>query len=932
MPAEPHFDPYLGQLKLSPRVAYLREIYFRAMPEVCIERPWLITKYCRNNNLFGKDRILVLEKAKTYRYVLENRAAIVRHGYGYESCGVGKGMRRFQFTDLSPFAGSTTGKFKGVPLYPEFLALSLWPELWSISTRRKNPYQLSEEDARKLNQEIFPYWMEETLLERTRARLRANGADPPEINLLEHLVFFLASKTNCISHTIPDFSRAIRLGLGAIIEDAREKRDRAADPAQREFYTAVAEALKGIVAYSHNLASRAEELALKENHPGRKQELLEMAGVYRQVPGLPARTFREGLTTVWVCWTALHLENPNIGLSLGRLDQVLYDLYAQDIRRTLTLEEALELVCCLWLKIGDHVPMIPEAGEQLFGGTGSNQAITLGGVKANGEDAVNELTYLMLRATELMMLRDPNLNARYYPGVNRLEYLRRLCDANLKTRATPALHHDRAVIRALMAQGDTLEQARDYGIVGYVEPVSNGRAYTASSSILLNLPSVLELTLYDGHHRHVGMDRPIGLRTGNPADGGNPPFRTFEQFREAFKRQLDWMAGVTTRLNDELGKTHQKFYPTPILSALFEGPLEKGKDLIDGGAAINASGVTIIGLADVADSLSAIEQVIYRDRQATFPQLIEALNRDFEGHAALHEQLKKAPKYGNEDPLAEANVRWLVEALSGAFQDKITYRGGRYRVEYWTMTNHAGFGRLTRALPSGRKAHENLASGITPVSGATAALTPALNCVAALPARCVANGMALNLKYTPEADRKSLLDNFVASVEGYFDDQGGGRNGGMEIQFNVADHQTLVDAARHPEKKEYRELLVRVSGYTAYFKDLNPQMQKEIIDRTEYLLSTGRMRPYEPFPVVWEKKEIDLGWLIKCIPGSLPDKLLEALLRGMDLAFCLSRGYRRNIENFKGNYLFRTRDGQGPPEPGHRQAIGQTLQAWMTFL
>lgn len=313
---------------------------------------------------------------------------------------------------------------------------------------------------------------------------------------------------------------------------------------------------------------------------------------------------------------------------------------------------------------------------------------------------MNELTHVMLRATELMMLRDPNLNACYYPGVNRPEYLRRLCDANLQTKATPALHNDKAVIKALMAQGDTLDQARDYGIIGCVEPASNGRAYTASSSILLNLPSVLELTLYDGHHRHIGMDRLITLRTGNPVDGENPPFPTFEQFREAVKKQLRWIVEMTTKLNDELGQTHQKFYPTPILSALFEGPMEKGKDLIDGGAKINASGVTIIGLADVADSLTAIDQVIYRRKEATFPQLIDALNKDFEGAPALHERLKKAPKYGNKDPTAEANVRWLVETIHESFQGKKTYRGGRYRVGYWSMTNYAGFGQLIQALRS----------------------------------------------------------------------------------------------------------------------------------------------------------------------------------------------------------------------------------------
>ncbi len=278
--------------------------------------------------------------------------------------------------------------------------------------------------------------------------------------------------------------------------------------------------------------------------------------------------------------------------------------------------------------------------------------------------------------------------------------------------------------------------------------------------------------------------------------------------------------------------------------------MEKGKDLIQGGATINSSGATIIGLADVADSLSAIQRVVFEEK-LPFPDLLDAIEKNFEGYDALQRRLMnpdKTPKYGNEDKVADANVSWIVELLDRAFGEKMNYRGGHYRVGYWTMTNHAGFGRLMKATPNGRKAGENFTSGITPVSGVTPYLTKALNSVAGLSARCLSSGIALNLKYTPEdGDKEKMLDNFVASVEGYFDDADGQRDGGMEIQFIIADHNTLTEAVAHPEK--HRELLVRVSGYTAYFKDLNPQMQKEIIDRKEYRLSTGKMVPFDPFPL-----------------------------------------------------------------------------------
>jgi pyruvate formate-lyase/glycerol dehydratase family glycyl radical enzyme len=841
--------------ELTPRVSALRDNYFKAMPEICVERARLVTRFSLDNDLLKQPRISVLDKARTYRYVLEHRDPVVRHSKAYA-----KGMKPFTFKEATLFAGSTTSKFKGVPLYPEFLALTLWPELWSVSARTSNPYQITDAEREDLNRTIFPAWMDHSILELTRKQCYEDNWEKygkkkhaPEIQLLSRLGFFMASKPNCISHTIPDFSRAIKFGLRAMIDDAAQKAGATDDPRKQEFYKAVTEVLEGLIAYSRRLAAKAQELAAAESDPELKQELKEIAEINKHVPEFPARTFREALTTVWLCWVAIHLENPNVGLSLGRLDQVLYEAYEKDIKAgTLDVGTAVELICCLWLKIGDHVPTVPDTGEQLFGGTGSNQAITIGGVDMTGKDAVNDLTYVMLKATELMRLRDPNLNARYFQGENSPAYLRRLCEVNVTTGATPALHNDKAVIKALTSKGDSLEHARDYGVTGCVEPGSNGRFYGHTGALLINLTSALELTLFNGRHRHSGMHVRIGEETGDPTT-----FATFDDFKAAFETQTRWLVEQAVALNNCLGKAHQRFYPTPILSSFFEGPVAKGCDLIDGGAVINASGASIIGLADVADSLSAIERVIYKDKVYDMASLVAALVNNFEGYEALQKRLanpEKTPKYGNEDAAADANVTWIAELLDGIFGEYTNYRGGNYRVGYWTMTNHAGFGRLMPAQPNGRKAGENFASGITPVSGATPYLTKTLNSVAKLPVRCLADGVALNIKYTPETgDREKMLDNFVASVEGYFSDDGGTKDGGMEIQFNVTNHAKFEEAFHHPEK--HPELLVRVSGYTAYFKDLNRQMQKEIIDRTEYDLSTGKAVFYPPFELPPTDKE-----------------------------------------------------------------------------
>jgi pyruvate formate-lyase/glycerol dehydratase family glycyl radical enzyme len=839
-------DLSLAQHVLSPRVVALKDAYFRAMPEVCIERARLVTKASSDQGLFGKPRITCLDKARLYRHVLEQRTAVVRH-----RGAVASGLAPFTFQDRSLFAGSTTSRFKGVPLYPEFMALALWPELETLRTRARNPYYITDDEVRVLNEEVFPPWLGSGIFELARARStvpsQSNPAikeDAPAIKLFEHMVFFLASKPNCISHTIPDFSRAVNLGLRALVDQAREHGALAKDAESRDFYAAMAEAMEGIITYSRRLAIEARRLALFEQDETEKRELLDLAEIHERVPEQPAASFREGLTSVWMCWTALHLENSNVGLSLGRLDQILYRLYEKDVAAgALSPGQAIELLCCLWLKIGDHVPTVPSAGEQLFGGSGSNQAITIGGVDAQGADAVNDLTYVILRATELMRLRDPNLNARYFAGVNSRDYLKRLCQVNLSTGATPALHNDKAAIAALMAKGETAAQARDYGIVGCVEPTSNGRAYGHSGAILMNLISALELALYNGEHRHTGLGVLVSKRTGD-VNG----FKSFGDFKHAFTEQTAWLVEQATWLNNLLGRVHQDFYPTPILSSLFEGPMDKGKDVIQGGAVINSSGAAIIGFADVIDSLAAIEQLVFVEKSVTFAALLAALGADFVGHEALLARLRneeKTPKYGNENPAADAIAHWLAGMLDDLYAAKENYRGGRYRVGYWTMTNHAGFGLLSKATPNGRRAGQNFTSGITPVSGVTHSLTKTLNSVAALPSHLLSNGVAFNIKYLPGSDADGkMLSNFMAAVEAYFDAVPGRRDGGMEIQFNVTSHDTFVKAVANPE--EYSGLLVRVSGYTAYFKDLNPHMQREIIERTEYDLSTGHAVEYPP--------------------------------------------------------------------------------------
>ena len=561
------------------------------MPEVCIERAQLVTHYFRDMSTDAMPA--EIRYAEAVRYYLTNKRVV--------------------FNDDNMLAGSTTSKSFGVPVYPEFTGLKVWAELDTISERKNNPIKLSREDATRLNSEVFPYWMDKNILERTRKRF----GNPECMRIFERLVFFLSGKVSCISHTIPDYQTALDKGIlwlirtAAAKEDAIRKRGKLtqADGRTLLFYQAVQSVLQGVAIYAHHLSRRASQLADAEKDPSRAANLRKMADVCARVPAKPARTFREAVNALWILHVGILAENTNMAMSPGRLDQVLYKYYRQDIdSETLTVKEAMELVGCLWLKFNDNTILVPEAAEVLFGGAGPVAAVTVGGVDEDGNDAVNDLTYIMLRITELLRTRDPNLNARFHYKANTKEYRDRLAEVITGTKSVPAIHNDVVDIAVLENQGVETRHARDYAIIGCVEMGCAGRSYDASSSIMLNLVAVLELTMYNGK-RPVTGDEQIGPRTGDPAQ-----FKDMAEFLEAFKKQYRWLAGKAIEMNECFGLVHQESVPSPLLSALFEGPMENGKDLVMGGALYNSSGATHIGFADTIDSLNAIEQAVFTDK------------------------------------------------------------------------------------------------------------------------------------------------------------------------------------------------------------------------------------------------------------------------------------------------------------------------------
>ena len=796
-------------LENMPLLKRLRENLISKTAEVCVERAKYVTEYLQDQSTESEP--METRYAKALAHFLSNKEPL--------------------FLDDNLLAGMTTSKLFGAPVYPEFTGMTIWPELDTISTREKNPLILGKADNEALNFDIYPYWMEKNILEHTRKKFNNPGC----MRIFERIVFFIASKAGCISHTVPDYKVALEKGVEHIIEDAASREaeiEKAGNITEENreqllFYKAVQIAMNGVIAYAQNLSKTAVDLARGAQDSFQKENFERMAEVCRQVPAKPARTFREAVNSIWIIQVAIHAENINMAMSPGRLDQILSKYYEADRQKgTLIIKEALELVGCLWLKLNDNTNLVPETAEELFGGAGTVPAVTVGGIDENGDDAVNDLTYIMLKVTELLKTRDPSLNARYHYEKNPEEYRDRVAEVIVNTRAVPAIHNDVVDIKVLENQGIKTEHARDYAIIGCVELASAGRSYDASSSIMLNLVSVLELALNNGK-RPVTGDEQIGPETGDPSQ-----FGSFEQFWEAFKRQLEWLVCEAIELNEYFGRAYQEILPSPLLSSFFEGPMKQGKDLIFGGALYNSSGATHIGFADTVDSLNAIEKAVFLEKKCTFKELMQALEANFKGHEELHAYfINKTPKYGTDDPVAKKNSQNLIRFLYDLYQSHTNYRGGKYKPGYWTMTNHAGQGKLSGALPNGRKANEVFASGITPVSQAAGDLSMCLQAVGGLESRCIPSGEALNLKYPSVKGTEELLK-FSQAIEAYL------HSGGLHIQFNIMSYEDLIDAKNNPDK--YKDLLVRVSGYSAYFNDLNEAMKDEIITRTAYNVGTGQ--------------------------------------------------------------------------------------------
>jgi len=730
--------------------------------------------------------------------------------------------------DHELLVGNPSSQRIGAPLHPDYGGLLLLPELNTLDSRHDNPIRTTAAQRRALEHDIFPYWFRRSVL----ATTPLYAAGPDLIDKLTDGRAFVLTQFAGISHVTPDYPSVLTLGFAGIadaitrrtaaldhqIERQPRRRPTRKQRSQRAFLQAASIAAEAAIAYGRRWRTFLTAEAMRAADPVRSAELRELADLFDTVPARPARTFHEALQSVFTAHVLVHQESFQHGVSFGRMDQYLLPYYEQDLAAgRLTRAHAVELVGCFLGKAAELLPLFFGRATEFFSGLSSASGITLGGKTPEGVDAVNDLSYVFLDAYDQMRLRQPNIHVRLHAGTP--QEFRARCYAVLKKGGgIPALFNDDRVIESQRDAGIPIRDARDYSIVGCAEWGVPYRSFPAAGAGFLNMAYALHLALHDGREG----DRQVGPATGEPS-----ALTSIEAVYGAFERQLERLIADATDGNNAIESAHARHRPTPLLSVIVDGCIDAAREVNEGGAIYNPSGLQGVGLADVADSLATIEQVVFGERRVPLTVLVEALDADFVGFEALRARLlNRVETYGEDSDDADRHVARVSERFAQMVAKRRNPRGGRYSPGFWTMTTHQGFGRRLAALPSGRRAGEPLANGISPRTGRerrgpTAALSSAARVAS------VSNGCVLNQELHPDfvdGDRgTAIIDSLV---RGYF------AQGGMQLQLQIMDPAVLIDAKAHPD--EHRDLVVRISGYSAYFNDLTEAMKDELIGRTAH--------------------------------------------------------------------------------------------------
>jgi len=784
---------------MTSRIQLLREQSLNAVNRISAERGILITEFYKNHIAFGDS--IPVQRAKSFRYILENKYLCIN--------------------ELELIVGERGPAPKATPTYPEITVHSL-KDLEILNTREKVWFRVDDDTRDAFEKTIIPFWNGRSNRDRVMNTMSAEWHDAYNSGIFTEFM-----EQRAPGHTVAGYKiyKKGMLDIIADVEVSMASLDWLTDPLafdKMEELKAMKITAEAIILFANRHAEALDVLASTEKDPSRKEELTEMARICRRVPAYAPATFHEVLQHYWFVHLGVVTElNPWDSFNPGRLDQHLFPFYRSETEAgTLNREQAVEMLQSFWIKFNNH-PSPPKVGiTALESNTYTDfSLINLGGVTPDGLDAVNEMTYILLDVIEEMRLLQPSSMVQL-SRLNPDAFIERAVQITKTGFGQPSIFNTDAIVQELMNQGKTVEDARNGGASGCVE----SGAFGTESYILsgyFNLPKILELTLHNGFD--LRTNKQIGIKTGKL-----PDFNNYSDLLAAFKAQVEHFIAIKIKGSNAIEKIFMTFMPTPFLSLIIDDCVASGKDYITGGARYNTNYIQGVGMGTMTDSLTSLKKLVFEDKVITLTAFVNALENNFENNdELLYKILYKTPKYGNDDDQADSQLVDVFNIYYDAVSGHSSPRGAVYRINLLPTTCHVYFGSVMHAGPDGRKAGMPVSEGISPVQGSDKNGPTSVIKSASKIDHLHTGGTLLNQKFSPDFFEDETAVRKVSSlVRSYF------RMNGHHIQFNVVDGATLRDAQLHPEK--YRNLIVRVAGYSDYFNDLGVDLQNEIINRTEH--------------------------------------------------------------------------------------------------
>ena len=825
------------------RITRLVEQMFEKMPEVEASRAVLVTESYKQT----EDLPITLRRAKAFEHILQNLPIAIRED--------------------ELIVGSATLAPRGCQTFPEFSYEWLNAELETLDTREADPFVISER-AKSEIREANTYWKGKTTSE-----LATVYMEPETLKAMDHNIFTVGNYFyNGVGHVTVQYEKVLAIGYEGIMQQAKEELAKCskgdADYVTRKaFLEAVLISCQAVIDYAGRYAKLAEAMAAKCSDSTRKAELLQIAENCRRVPAKGAKSFYEACQSFWFIQMLLQIESSGHSISPGRFDQYMYPYYKMDMDGgKITRDFAQELINCVWVKLNSLSKCRDLESAKGFAGYGTFQNLIVGGQDEHGRDATNDLSFMCIDASMQVFLPQPSLSIRIWNGTPH-ELMLRAAELTRTGIGLPAYYNDEVIIPSLMSRGVALEDARTYNIIGCVEPQKGGKTNGWHDSAFFNMCRPLELVFSNG----VDCGEQIGPCTGEVEE-----MKTFEEFFEAYKQQMNYFIELMVNADNAIDQAHMERMPLPYLASMVDDCIARGKTCEQGGCVYNFTGPQGFGIANVADALFAIKKLVYDEKKVTMAELKKALmfnygkevnglviaqiagklarelalkgitpdaktlaeasvqvikssvtEADRKRFDEILELIDAVPKFGNDDDEVDLFAREAAYTYTKPLLKYKNPRGGQFHAGLYPVSANVPLGAQTGATPDGRLAGVPVADGVSPTAGKdVSGPTAAANSVSKLDHGIASNGTLFNQKFHPSAlSGDDGLENFVNLIRTYFDRKG------SHVQFNVVSRETLLDAQKHPEN--YKHLVVRVAGYSALFTTLSKSLQDDIIRRTE---------------------------------------------------------------------------------------------------